>query len=165
VPAISQLVAPAEIAARICSPTSVAMVLGYWGAPASAVSVAEEVFHAPTDRYGVWPAAIRAAGRHGLGGYLLRFPDWSSAAWCLEHELPIIASVRYAAGELRGAPLAGTSGHLIVLTGCDDTHVSVNDPVAPSPAEVPRRYRLEDIQRVWIGRTGVGYVLFPLRGG
>ena len=160
VPVLSQIDAPPEIALRLCSPTSVAMVLEHWGVPVSAESIAEDVFHAGTDRYGVWPAAIRAAGRRGVAGYLLRFPDWSSAAWCLGHGFPVIASVSYAAGELTGAPLTETSGHLLVLTGCHRDHVFVNDPVAPIAAEVPRRYRLDEIQRVWLDRTGVGYVLF-----
>jgi len=168
VPALSQIDAPPEIALRICSPTSVAMVLAYCGAPESAVTLAADTFHAPTDGYGVWPAAIRAAGRRGIAGYLLRFPDWSSAAWCLGQGLPVIASVSYAAGELTGAPLAETSGHLLVLTGGDGDYVFVNDPVAPTAAEVPRRYRLDEIQRAWLSRSGVGYVLFRpegIRGG
>ena len=160
VPALSQLEAPPEIALRICSPTSVAMVLAYRGVTASALSVAEDVYHGPTDRYGVWPAAIRTAGRRGIAGYLLRFPDWSSAAWCLAHDLPVIASVSYGPGELTGAPQPETSGHLVVLTGCDADHVFVNDPVAPTAAEVPRRYRLDEMKRAWLDRSGVGYVLF-----
>jgi hypothetical protein len=164
VPALSQLDAPADIASRICSPTSVAMVLEYWGAPSPLLAIAQELFHAETDRYGVWPAAIVAAGRRGVAGYLLRFPDWASAAWCFEQALPIIASVRYADGELTDAALAETTGHLIVLTGCDADHVFVNDPVAPL-ATVQRRYRIDEIKRAWLDRTGVGYVLFSLGGG
>ena len=160
VPALSQLDAAPEIAMRICSPTSVAMVLGYWGAATSPTTVANDVFHPASDSYGVWPAAIRAAGLHGVAGYVLRFPDWSSAAWCLERKLPIIASVRYATGELTNAPLHETSGHLLVLAGCDATHVFANDPVALTAADVPRRYRLDEIQRAWLDRAGVGYVLF-----
>jgi len=164
VPALSQLDAPPEIAMRICSPTSVAMVLGYWGAATSPAEIANDVFHAASDSYGVWPAAIRAAGLHGVAGYLLRFPDWSSAVWCLERKLPIIASLRYATGELTDAPLSETSGHLVVVTGCDATHAFVNDPVAPTASTVSRRYRLDEIQHAWLDRAGVGYVLFPLRG-
>ena len=104
-----------------------------------------------------------AAGRHGVAGYLLRFPDWASAAWCLDHGLPVIASVRYAAGELGGAAIAETTGHLVVLTGLDGDSVLVNDPAAPSAHGVPRRYRLTDLARVWLERNGVGYVLFPPR--
>ena len=160
VPARSQMVEPAEIARRICSPTSVAMVLDYWGAGPALGPLAAEIFHAGLDSYGVWPAAIRAAGRRGVAGYLLRFPDWASAAWCLERKLPVIASLRYAEGELTGAAIAETAGHLVVFTGAEADDVLVNDPAAATAAEVPRRYRLAEIRRVWLDRAGVGYVLF-----
>lgn len=160
VPARSQMEERPEIARRICSPTSVAMVLDYWGAAPALGPLAAEIFHAGLDSYGVWPAAIRAAGRRGVAGYLLRFPDWASAAWCLERKLPVIASLRYAAGELTGAAIAETTGHLVVFTGAEADDVLVNDPAAATAAEVPRRYRLAEIRRVWLDRAGVGYVLF-----
>jgi len=168
VPARSQMQAPPDIAARICSPTSVAMVLEYWGRPDGTAALAAEMFNAVTDCYGVWPAAIRAAGRRGVAGYLLRFPDWPAATWCLARGLPIIASIRYAAGELTDAAIGETSGHLVVVTGLDGDAVLVNDPAAPTVSSVPRRYRLEEFRRVWLERTGVGYVLFrpgEIRGG
>jgi hypothetical protein len=162
VPALSQMDADAAIAHRICSPTCVAMVLGYWGRPAPLPALAAEIYHAGTDLYGVWPAAIVAAGRRRVAGYLLRFPDWAAAAWCLEQGLPVIASVRYRAGELSGAALGETSGHLVVLTGREGAEVLVNDPAAPSASAVPRRYPLEELARVWLDRSGVGYVLFAI---
>jgi hypothetical protein len=161
VPALSQMAEAPEIGERVCSPTCVAMVLGFWGRPVPVREVAAEVFHEGLDRYGVWPAAIHAAARRGVAGYLLRFPDWASAAWCLARGLPVIASIRFEAGELQGAPIARTDGHLVVVTGADGDHVLVNDPAGPSPGGVPRRYRLEEFCRAWIGRSGVGYVLFP----
>jgi hypothetical protein len=160
VPALSQMDAPASLRLRICSPTSVAMVLSYLGTDVDREAVAADVFHAGTDRYGVWPAAIAAAGRWGRLGYLLRFPDWPSAAWCLEHRLPIIASIRYAAGELAGAAMPETTGHLVVVTGYDDGDVLVNDPAAPDVRSVPRRYRRAEFTRAWLAGTAVGYVLF-----
>jgi hypothetical protein len=163
VPALSQMAEGGPHAARICSPASMAMVLAYLGAGDDVRRLAAEMFHPTLDRYGVWPAAIRAAGRRGVLGYLLRFPDWTSAAWCLAQGLPIIASVRYAAGELGGAAIAETPGHLVVLTGYEDGDVLVNDPAATETATVPRRYRREDLTRVWLERAGVGYVLFRLK--
>jgi Peptidase_C39 like family len=141
----------------------VAMVLRYWQREVAPESLAGEMFHAESDLYGVWPAAIAAAGRHGVAGYLLRFPDWTAAAWCLQQRLPIIASVRYAAGELSGAAIAATAGHLLVLTGIDGDAVLVNDPAAATAGDVPRRYRSGELTRVWLERTGVGYVLFAPR--
>jgi hypothetical protein len=160
VPTLSQHDAAPEIASRICSPTCVAMVLSYWGRRASLAALAAEIFHPGVDLYGVWPAAVRAAGRHGVAGYLLRFPAWTAAAWCLRQRLPVIASIRYRAGELPGAAIAETAGHLVVLTGCSGDDVLVNDPAAPAPS-VARRYPLEDLARAWLERSGVGYVLFP----
>ena len=129
----SQMEEAPEIRDRICSPTCVAMVLEFWGRPVSVPEVAAEVFHEGLDRYGVWPAAIHAAARRGVAGYLLRFPDWASAAWCLGQGLPVIASIRFEPGELQGTPIARTDGHLVVLIGADGDHVLVNDPAGPSP--------------------------------
>lgn len=165
VPALSQMEAAPELRHRVCSPTSVAMVLAYWGVTADVAGLAAEMFHPELDLYGVWPAAVRTAGRRGIAGYLLRFPDWASAAWCLEQGIPIIASVRYEAGELDGAAVAATPGHLLVLTGYEDGVVLVNDPAAPVAGSVARRYRLEELRRVWLERSGVGYVLFRAAGG
>jgi len=160
VPALSQIEADAALGARICSPTSVAMVLGYWRHAVTPSALAAEVFHPALDIYGVWPAAIRAAAARGVAGYLLRFPDWATARWCLERGIPIVASVRYAAGELSGAAVGATAGHLLVVVGMDGDTVLVNDPAAPTAAAVPRRYRADEFGRVWLGRSGVGYVLF-----
>jgi len=160
VPALSQMEADAVLGARICSPTSVAMVLGYWGRAAAPVALAAEILHPALDIYGVWPAAVRAAAARGVAGYLLRFPDWGAVRWCLARGIPIVASIRYAAGELTGAAIAATAGHLVVIVGLDGDTVLVNDPAAPTAASVPRRYRAEEFSRVWLARTAVGYVLF-----
>jgi hypothetical protein len=162
VPSRSQMDADQAIASRVCSPTCVAMVLDYWRRPTALASLAAEMFHPGVDLYGVWPAAILAAGRRGLAGYLLRFPDWPAAAWCLGRGLPIVASVRYAAGELTGAAVTQTPGHLIVLTGWTGEEVLVNDPAASGVPAVPRRYRRDELARVWLERTGIGYVIFPV---
>jgi len=164
VPALSQVAEDPAIAMRICSPTSVAMVLRYWGRPATAAAVAADVFHADTDQYGVWPAAIRAAALRGVAGYLLRFPDWTAAAWCLGRGIPIIASIKFGIGELRDAPLDATTGHLVVLTGYTDGMVLVNDPAGATAAAVPRRYRRDELTRAWLARGGIGYVLFDPAG-
>ena len=163
VPARTQLCEPEAVRLRICSPTSVGMTLEYLGFPVPTMVLADAVFHAPTDRYGVWPAAVRAAAAHGVPGYLLRFPDWDTATWCLERGLPIVASIRFAEGELTNSPIPETTGHLVVITGLEGETVLVNDPVAPDVASVPRRYDRKEFTRVWLDRTGVGYVFFRPR--
>ena len=160
VPALSQMEADAVLASRICSPTSVAMVLDYWGRGVAPSALAAEMMHPALDIYGVWPAAVRAAATRGVAGYLLRFPDWTAARWCLARGIPIVASVRYAAGELSGAAITATPGHLVVIVGLDGHTVLVNDPAAPTARSVPRQYRADEFSQVWLARTGVAYVLF-----
>jgi hypothetical protein len=160
VPVRTQMAEPDALRLRICSPTSVGMALEYLGCAVPTLVLAGEVFHAPTDRYGVWPAAVRAAAAHGVVGYLLRFPSWDAAAWCLGRGLPIVASVRFGPGELTNAPLADTTGHLVVITALDGDEVLVNDPAAPTLDSVARRYRRHEFARVWLDRSGVGYIFF-----
>lgn len=162
VPPRSQMEEAEAVRGRICSPTSVAMVLALHGKSVAVSDLAAEMFHASLDLYGVWPCAIQAAARRGIAGYLLRFPDWTAAAWCLARGLPIVASVRYTAGELTNAAMPATAGHLLVITGLDGDDVLVNDPAAASRTDVRRRYRRDELTRVWLDRVGVGYVLFPV---
>ena len=161
VPPRTQMNEPAAVRLNICSPMSVGMTLAFHGCDVPTMTLAEEIFHRATNRYGIWPAAVRAAAAHGVPGYLLRFPDWETAAWCLSRGLPIVASIGYADGQLANAPMPETTGHLIVITGLDGGEVLVNDPAAPSVAEVTRRYRRTEMTRAWLERNGVGYVFLP----
>ena len=160
VPALSQMV-DAKLGARLCSPTSVTMVVSHYGLPVQLQQVAEMAYHPFHDLYGVWPAALYAASRHYLLGYLIWFSDWEAARWLLDRGVPIIASIRYKEGELEGAVVASTAGHLVVVRGYDADSVLVNDPAADRADQVARSYSFAQFLRAWLHGSGVGYVLFP----
>ena len=75
--------------------------------------------------------------------------------------LPLVASIRYAAGELPGAPMLATGGHLVVVTGVDGEAVLVNDPAAPYHGTVSRRYPLAAFSRAWFRHRGAVYIVSP----
>jgi hypothetical protein len=162
VPPISQLTAPRALRYRICSPTSIAMVLAYHGIDVSLASAVREALHEPSGLFGVWPLAIRTATDAGLIGAVECFDSLDAAAPVLERGLPIVASIRFAAGTLPGAALTGTDGHLVVVTGMDEDWVYINDPAARDASGVPRQCPRDAFAAAWLNERGAAYILHPL---
>jgi hypothetical protein len=164
VPFRSQLAADPALSARICSPTSLAMVLQYRGADLPIEVVAAACYDPTHDIYGNWPRNIQAAYSLGVPGYLARFLDWDTVAAMIAAGQPLIISVNFSdPGALTGAPYATTRGHLLVLCGFDargDVHV--NDPAAATARQGCTVYRRQELERVWLQASGgVAYVLLP----
>lgn len=158
-PPRSQRVEAPEIAARICSPTSVSMALAHFGPELATATVAATLYDAEHDIYGNWNRAVQGAFELGVRGYLTRINHWGEVSEHLVAGEPLVISIRAAEGELEGAPYPRTSGHLLVLRGLtDDGYALVHDPAASEVGEVPRRYRLSDLETVWLRRNGVAYV-------
>jgi len=162
VPALSQLTAPRTIRRRICSPACVAMTLAFHDRAETLAAVSAACFHAPSQLYGVWPLAVDCLAAHGLAAATECFTDLDAAAAVVDAGLPIVASIRFAAGALPGAPLSGTDGHLVVVTGFERDWVHVNDPAARHAGEVPRSYPREAFAAAWLNQRGIGYVASPL---
>ena len=123
------------------------------------LDVVARCFDQRTQSYGCWPMAIRCAADHGRLGAVEALPAWEPAIQVLRTGLPIVASIDFAAGELPGAPLSKTAGHLVTCYGVDGDAVLVNDPAADDVASVPRRYDLEAFSRAWLRRRGAAYIM------
>ena len=158
-PAISQMQGAPAIARRICSPTALAMALKAADAGIDWLEVVERCFDQRTQSYGCWPMAIRCAAAFGRLGAVEALPAWEPAIQALRNGVPIVASIDFAAGELPGAPLSKTPGHLVTCYGVDDDAVLVNDPAAGEAAAVPRRYGLEAFSQAWLRRRGAAYIM------
>ncbi len=69
--------------------------------------------------------------------------------------IPLVASVRFRAGELTGSPISATNGHLLVITGFTASgDVVVNDPAAPRNGTVVRTYRRGEFENAWVPKSG-----------
>jgi hypothetical protein len=162
VPFRSQRTEDPAIAGRICSPTSVSMVLAWYGIERPTAEVAARAYDAQHDIYGGWARAVQAAFEQGLPGYVTRFSAWDGVRREIAAGRPVIVSLRAREGELAGAPYESTGGHLVVITGFDERgDVHVNDPATADPAKGVVTYSREDMERVWLDRGGVAYVLLP----
>jgi len=163
VPFRSQRAEDATLSSRICSPTSLAMLLAYRGRQVPTAVVAQRAFDPFHDIYGNWNRAIQAAYSFGIPGRLERIPNWARAQSLLASGQPLIISIAAKPGELRGAPYASTQGHLLVLCGFDEHgRVLVNDPAAATAQAGQLAYAREDLETVWLARGGTSYVLEPL---
>jgi Peptidase_C39 like family len=162
VPFRSQRAEDPAIAGRICSPTSVAMVLAYRGIDLPTAEVAARIYDHEHAMYGNWSRAIQGAFSFGVAGYLTRVATWDEARAFVLAGQPLVISIAAEPGELTGAPYAKTDGHLLVLRGFETNgDVLVNDPAAQDAEHGVTMYSRAELERCWMGHGGVAYVLLP----
>jgi hypothetical protein len=155
-----------------CSPTSTSMVLAYWGQQTGRGDLNQTVPSAAANTYdrvyqgnGNWPFNTAYAGSFGLTAYVSRFHSLSQVEPWIEKGVPVIASVAFKPGELGGAPISQTAGHLLVIRGFDGAgNVIVNDPAGdPRLGQSVRIvYNRAQFERVWQnGSGGAVYLIYP----
>ena len=159
-PCLSQLSLPAPIRHAACSPTATSMALGIDQHGDFEAFVASAL-HRPTGLYGAWPQNIWAVARRGVLAAVELATDWQLAQGVLASGAPLVASIRFDAGELTGSPRPQTGGHLVLLRGIEQDAVVVNDPAA-EPGKVECRYDAAEFAKVWLRRRGVAYVFSGL---
>ncbi|WP_424950377.1 peptidase C39 family protein [Deinococcus sp.] len=147
-----------------CSPTSTSMILAYWGVQVTVPQAAQATYDKAYDGTGNWPFNTAYAGSLGLKAFVSRLPGLSVAERYISAGIPLAVSLGWKAGELPGAAVPSSSGHLMVLVGFDAAGNPVlNDPAAPSDAAVRRSYPRAAFERLWQEHSGgVVYVMAPL---
>jgi len=170
-----------------CSPTSLSMLLGYYGAlprPASYAwvtktygdrwvdHVARVVYDYGYQGTGNWAFNTAYAAIMTGDAFVTRLTDLREAERFIAAGIPLAASISFSRGQLTGAPISASAGHLVVIAGFTaNGDVVVNDPAASSDSTVRRVYDRGQFERAWLRKSsGTVYVVhnashpLPTRG-
>lgn len=153
VPERSQMIVP-EIGNVICSPTSLSMVLEYYGHDIPTAEVAANCRDNGAGIYGNWVYNAAYAGSLGLTSYVERFVSAEQLKDKIADGIPVVCSINTPnQAALEGSPMGYPSGHLLVVRGFTVKdgveYVIVNDPAAPNNETVRREYKLTEFQQAW----------------
>ncbi len=143
-----------------CSPAALAMLLRFHGIDARIEDVAAGVFDEIYGGYGNWALNVAYAGAQSLRAALAYVGSLDIAERFIERNLPLAISYSWEEGDLPGAPLPRSAGHLAVLCGFTSNGDCVmNDPAATRIRSIYPRRALE---RCWQQHGGVAYILAPV---
>lgn len=153
VPERSQMLVP-EIGNVICSPTSLSMVLEYYGYKMDTEEVAANVLDKEFNIYGNWSFNAAYGGTKCKYSYIERCSSVDDIKEKISKGIPLIASIKTKTEDaITGAPQAYPSGHLIVVRGFTikdgEEYVIVNDPAAKEVESVRREYKLSEFEKAW----------------
>jgi hypothetical protein len=160
-----------------CSPTSLAMILAFWGTGPDSDALSwvhpdypdRSVYHAVRhcwdhayDGAGNWSFNTAYAARFGLSSFVTRLRDLTEAEAFIAVGIPLVASLYIDPSKLSGADYS-SAGHLVVVSGFTPAgDVVVNDPAARDRATVRRVYRRGEFEHAWrCGSGGIVYVIHP----
>ncbi|MEO5708856.1 MAG: C39 family peptidase [Nocardioidaceae bacterium] len=179
-----------------CSPTSTSMVLAYYklAPPTSEYPwvrksyvdrgvdhAARMTFDHGYDGTGNWPFNTAYAARYTGHAFVTRFASLRDLEPLVKAGIPVVTSITFARGQLSGAPIGASHGHVVVVVGFTSTgDVVVNDPASRTRAGVRRTYDRGQFEDVWLqryptstglrGSGGLAYVIrdnahpLPARG-
>ena len=168
VPECSQMVYP-DGGQVWCSPTSTSMVLRYWAGDTTSAcethvrAALGGVYDWVFKGYGNWPFNTAYAATKGLQSHVTRFTSLAQLEPWISAGVPAILSVAWSSGQLTGASISSTAGHLLVLVGFDASgNPIINDPAASSDAAVQRTYLRSEFEPLWLqASAGTAYLSYP----
>ena len=147
-----------EIGGSICSATSLAMVLLYYGEQNLDVAdVAWGVRDYGAQKFGNWSYNVAYAGELGYNAYI-DYYDINAIKYAVSMDTPIICSIRVKSGQLSasGFPGSTTNGHLLCVVGYEERNgqkwLLINDPAHPEVKAILE----SDFQNIY---RGVSYIV------
>lgn len=164
VPYTSQRTLEANKDGGACSPTSVSMVLNYHLPGINPEEVARRAFDSEHGIYGNWPYNVQAAFEEGLSKtWVDRECSFDELYYEVSYGKPVVISIAYGFDELPNSPIhSAEDGHLVVVVGFDGPDsVICNDPAGHGVDDGIVKYPRKELERAWVGHTGVVYHLWP----
>lgn len=161
VPFRSQFWEDPSFCAQICSATSIAMVMQYYGKNIATSEIVKKVYDPDFKMYGLWWRSAQAASEYGLISWVQYFENWKECENFISKGIPVIACTAYEKDELPGAPAEFSQGHIIVICGFDDK----GNPICRDSAGRDEKtgiltYDREKFGKVWFSNAGgVGYII------
>jgi hypothetical protein len=147
----------------VCSPTSLAMVLEFWGRRIGTEETALAVRDRASQLFGNWPANTAFAAKSGLDARVARLESLNDLQSEIAAGRPVVVSVAFGEGEMPGAPIRRTDGHLLVVSGFTaEGDVIVDDPAAKGRGQVRRVYPRVPFYKAWrVRKRGLAYLIGP----
>lgn len=153
VPQISQMLVT-DIGDQICSPTSMTMLMNYYGKNEDEVVSADECYDFETEIYGNWSFNMAYAGELGYEAYVEHCTSLRMVYDYLKQGIPVAASIKTTKEDpIPGSPQGYPSGHLLVVKGFEwqngEPYILVNDPASKTLDEVERLYPIDAFEKAW----------------
>src|SRR3990167_9126465 len=160
IPRFSQFELGHKDADRMCSTTSLAMLLSYFTKrDTDPLEVAKGSYDDGLDAYGSWPFnTAHAFERHSKKFFKVqRLPSFKDLHGYLIRGIPVIVSIR---GFIPTGALDYQSGHIILITGLNGKRKRVicHDPAFPSSRKVRHEYALGDFLKSWERSNRMAFV-------
>ncbi len=149
-----------SISHSICSPTSVSMVMQYFGVDRPTAENAEKIYDNDNGLFGNWNRAVQRPASLGMDSYLTRLNSMEEARNFIARGQPLVASIRFASGEFPSNLQNSTDGHLVVIRGFNAAgDAIVNDPASREKGNGVI-YKSDELARAWFQNAGgVTYVI------
>jgi len=146
-----------------CSPTATSMVLAFWGHPVPVRVAAAATYDHVYGGTGNWAFNTAWAATFGLEAFVTRLGSLVQVERWVLAGVPVIVSLAFGQGQLPGAPIDSSDGHLIVVRGFDAAgDVVVNDPAGLSDSDVRRIYDRRALESLWLRSSGgTVYLIHP----
>lgn len=162
VPFRSQMTEAAHLRKRICGPTCLAMHLSAREPAIATRAVATLAYDATRDIYGNWAHLSAVAGSRGYAAWAQRLSRLREVEERLLAGYGAILSIAFEPGELDGASISRTSGHLVALRGWDaDGNVICNDPAFEDAHGDAVVYSRRQFEAAWTDHGGAAILLRP----